>query len=393
MTLEALSIAALVAIWISFAWIAYVVAVFPVIVQLLGGKRRATPRQAAPGVQPLVSVVIAVHNEQDEIEARLRNVLAAGLPKDRVELVVSSDGSTDRTDEICRNFDEAPVVLVRSILRRGKTPALDAAVQRSSGEILVFSDATTRFRPDTLALVAAAFADPTVGCVGGFVRYRDRRADGAGLHARFRRHEDRTRSAEAALGYVPSVSGAIHALRRGVYQPVAPEATRDLVDPAQAVAGGFRVVLLPDCLVDECGPSRASESARARVRMTLRGFASLPSVLGALAGARRWIAIWQLLSHKVLRWLLWIPLLLAILAHAWLATQDPTWASLWTIHAGLWLVSVAAACTAWLGSTSGLAQVAGYPVVQIGSMAYATLRWCLGGSAARWRPDRVRATP
>jgi cellulose synthase/poly-beta-1,6-N-acetylglucosamine synthase-like glycosyltransferase len=374
---------------VSVVWIGYVVAGYPLLAILLGRMARRAAPVSGPETVPFVSVVIAAHNEVRAIEARLHDVFASGHPRERLEVIVASDGSSDGTETICGAVFGDAVVLLRSLQRVGKTKMLDEAVQYAKGDLLVFTDATTRFRPGTMQSLLAPFNDPLVGCSAGRLAYAHRRADGAGLHDTFRSIEDLVRSSEAAFGYVPSVSGALHAMRRDLYRSARADATRDLLDPAQVVALGRRVAFDPDCVADEIGPTTAAESIRSRARMTLRGLTALPTALVMLTGAGRWVAVWQLVSHKLLRWLLWIPAGLAWLSHFAIALVDPAWVLLFVLHSALWAASVTGALLAVRGVGGGVASAIGFPVLTLVPMALATIDWCRGRRAALWQTDRA----
>src|SRR5262249_29599088 len=122
-------------------------------------------------ITPRVSVIIAAYNEERDIEAKLKNTLSLDYPRDRMEIIVASDCSTDRTDDIVRGFSAQGVILRQQPERSGKTVAQNRAVKISSGEILLFSDATTMLEPDVIRKIVRNFSDPEVGCVSGQLIY------------------------------------------------------------------------------------------------------------------------------------------------------------------------------------------------------------------------------
>jgi len=135
-------------------------------------------------ITPRVSVIIAAYNEERDIAAKLKNTLALDYPRERMEIIVASDCSTDRTDEIVRSFGAQGVILYRQPERFGKTIAQNRAVEVSSGEILVFSDATTMYEPDAIRKIVRSFADPEVGCVAGQLIYMDASSSAVGKGCR-----------------------------------------------------------------------------------------------------------------------------------------------------------------------------------------------------------------
>src|SRR5262245_54409875 len=135
-------------------------------------------------ITPRVSVIIAAYNEERDIEAKLKNTLALDYPRDRMEIIVASDCSTDQTDDIVRSFGPQGVILRQQLERFGKTVAQNRAVKRSSGEILVFSDATTMYEPDAIRKIVRGFADPEVGCVAGQLIYANAPSSAVGAGCR-----------------------------------------------------------------------------------------------------------------------------------------------------------------------------------------------------------------
>src|SRR2546428_13030689 len=142
------------------------------------------PRMRRRGAfQPTVSIIITAYNEERDLDAKLENTIALDYPRELLEIIVASDCSSDRTDEIAREFASRGVQLYRQPQRLGKTTAQNAAVERARGEILLFSDATTMYRPNVLRAMMPNFADLTVGCVAGRLIYVDPTGSGIGRGA------------------------------------------------------------------------------------------------------------------------------------------------------------------------------------------------------------------
>src|SRR5262244_2719119 len=166
----------------AMAMIAFTYAGYPALMFLLSLILRRPVRRA--DITPRVSVIIAAYNEERDIEAKLENTLALDYPRDRMEIIVASDCSTDRTDEIVRRFKKRGVILHRQPERFGKTVAQNRAVKVSSGEILVFSDATTMYEPDAVRKIVRNFTDSEVGCVAGQLIYTDASSSAVGKGCR-----------------------------------------------------------------------------------------------------------------------------------------------------------------------------------------------------------------
>ena len=211
---------------------------------------------------PKVTVIVAAHNEESVIERRLQNLLAQDYPRDRFEIVVASDASTDRTDEL---VEATPGVRLIRCPRGGKVAAQNLAVRDTSGEILAFSDANAQWRPDALRLLVRNFADPDVAyaCGGHFYEA----ADGTNREGTYWRWEAWLRRNESALGSITGGIGPIYAVRRGDYVEVDPRFGHDLALPYLMVQRGRRAVFEPDAVAWE-KPSRDIEDEyRRKVRM------------------------------------------------------------------------------------------------------------------------------
>ena len=192
--------------WIAAGLLVYTHVGYPVLLRLLARREQRVP---AAGELPSVSLIVAAHDEEEVIDRRVQNALALDYPRDRLELIVSSDGSTDATVERAR---AAGADLVLDLPRGGKIRAQDAAVERASGEIVAFSDANAYWEPDALRALVAPFGDPDVGYVCGQVRFVDEA--GTNMEGLYWRYEMSIRTLESRLAGVTGGNGAIYAVRR-----------------------------------------------------------------------------------------------------------------------------------------------------------------------------------
>src|SRR5689334_13320362 len=232
-------------------------------------RRKPVARQP---ITPDVSLVICAYNEERHIRRKLEECLAADYPAERLEIIVASDGSTDRTDEIVREF-EPRVRLLRVEGRAGKTIAQNAAVAAARGEVLVFSDVTTVYTPRTILEMVANFADPAVGCVGGDLHYEnDPQNTSAAGRALFWGYERQLRLWESQVHSIIGVAGCVYAMRRALYEPLDPTVISDFVQPGRITAQGHRTVLEPRALAFEPVESRSfREEIHRRARIITRG--------------------------------------------------------------------------------------------------------------------------
>ncbi len=306
----------------ALAVIVWVYVGYPVVLWAMALLRRKPVRRAP--VTPTVSLVICAYNEERDIRRKLQECVAADYPADCLEIIVASDGSTDRTDDIVREF--APRVrLLRVEGRGGKTVAQNAAVAEARGDILVFSDVTTVYTPTTIREMVANFADPTVGCVGGDLHYekepRNTSAEGRALFWGFERQ---LRVWESQVHSIVGVAGCVYAMRRALYVPLEAAAISDFVQPGRVTERGHRTVLEPKALAFEAAESRSlGEELHRRARVItrgLRGAFTMPALLNPLR--HPWFAT-LLWSHRVLRWLVPVFLLVLLAASVALAPRGP----------------------------------------------------------------------
>jgi glycosyltransferase involved in cell wall biosynthesis len=226
------------------------------------GLRQLRRREVAKqDITPTVTLIVPAHDEEDVIGARVENLLELDYPADKLQLVVASDGSTDRTHEIVQSFDGR--VRLLECERGGKLPTMNAAVRETESEIVAFGDANATWSPDALRKLVRSFADPEVAYVCGQVRFQ--REDGTNKEGLYWRYEMWLRASESALGSITGGNGAIYAVRRDDY--VEWPFGHDLGFPALMVQRGRRAVYEPEALAFE-KPSKDNEDEfRRKVRM------------------------------------------------------------------------------------------------------------------------------
>ncbi len=282
---------------------------YPLLVKALA-RLRSRPRAAQQATAlPKVSLVIAAYNEERVLAAKLANSLALDYPAELLEIIVVSDGSTDRTHEIASDFADRGVVALHDPPRNGKSAALNRAVAAAAGEIVLFSDANNDFNAGALRTMVRHFADEEVGGVCGrksIVAAADRQAsEGDGLYWRY---EAAIKKAESDLGIMTTADGEIFAIRRALWHPIPAEVINDDAEITFAmVRDGYRIVYEPDAVSSELASAQLEEDFRVKVRMIAGGFQTVQRHWRQLLPPRSAFA-WAFLSHKLLRWL--IPLLL-----------------------------------------------------------------------------------
>lgn len=305
----------------------YPFVIYPVLAALLS-RLVLRPVAARDGFVPRVTVVIAAYNEATHIAATVRNKLDQDYPPAELDIIVVSDGSTDATDAQVREIaaQEPRVRLVRQQPRQGKTAALNMAIAEAAGEIVVISDANSLYAPDAIRRLVANFADEEVGYVSGQMKYVTAGGSlvGDGCTA-YMRYENRLRAIETRLGSIVGVDGGVDAVRRRLYRPMRADQLPDFVLPLDVVAQHHRVVFEPLAVLHEEALGSGSSEYRMRVRVALRAFWALKDMRHLLNPLRYGLFSWQLFSHKVMRYLAFLPFGIAAVLNWFLLDQGPVY--------------------------------------------------------------------
>jgi poly-beta-1,6-N-acetyl-D-glucosamine synthase len=299
--------------WISALVLAYGYVGYPLAIYVLGKVRPHTHVPRA--ILPRVSLVVPAYNEARAIGAKIANCLQLDYPRDRLEVLVASDGSTDGTADHVRAAADAG--LIRGLVfpeRRGKAAVLNDLVGQASGEIIVFSDATSMLAPGSLHALVSNFADATVGCVSGVYRVAPAGQGGGGgdvqPESAYWRYETFVRLAESRLGAMLGAHGSLHAIRRELFEPLDPGLINDdFVIPLTILLKGWRSVYEPRAVATEDGAEMGGFPRR--IRIMTGNFQQLSLLLRSPALRKRPLLFVQLLSHKGLR--LAMPFLLVCL--------------------------------------------------------------------------------
>ena len=303
--------------WLSLMLLGFVYLGYPAIIALFSLVPKVVTKR--DDYRPTVSILIPAHNEATVIEDTLRNKLALSYPTDRLEILVVSDDSDDGTDAIVEKLaaeSAIPIRLHRQSPRQGKTAGINTLATMASGEILAFADANSNWAPDALEKLVCNFADPEVGYVTGKMVYTT--ADGSLIGdgcSTYMRYENWLREKETAMGSVVGVDGGIDAMRRSLYQALSPDQLPDFVQPLKVVEQRSRVVYEPEALLKEPALQDADSEFSMRVRVTLRALWALKDMAHLMNPRRNALFAFQLISHKMLRYLAFIPLLLLVLTN------------------------------------------------------------------------------
>jgi cellulose synthase/poly-beta-1,6-N-acetylglucosamine synthase-like glycosyltransferase len=373
--------------WMCVLALGYVYVGYPLLVWVVSKVR---PRRVGRAViEPNVTVLITAFNEEDAIRHKIENTLAIDYPKEKLEILVASDGSTDRTDEITRGFAAQGVKVLRVDGRKGKTATQNPAVAAATGEIILFSDATTNYSPDVFQKILPAFADDSVGCVAGRLVYVDDAETNVGKGARnYWSYETFIRTAEAAACSLIGASGCLYAVRASAYEPMYPEACSDFLICTNLYRRGLRSVFEPTAVCYEQTNRHAKDEMKMRVRVISQTFTDLWRNRDMMNPFRSGFFAVQLFSHKLLRYA--VPLLLfGLLASSVLLDPfSPFYATAMVIQAGFYGM----AFLAWLLERAGrpltlLAMPLYFVLANLASVI-AFYKFIRGERYATWEPIR-----
>jgi cellulose synthase/poly-beta-1,6-N-acetylglucosamine synthase-like glycosyltransferase len=344
--------------------------------RIAGAKTTTHPGDAATGsaMPPTVSLIVPAYDEEEVIATKVADALALDYPRQRLQVIVASDGSADAT---AARAHAAGADLVLELPPGGKVAALNAAVERAEGEILAFSDANSAWAPDALRRLVAPFADPAVAYVCGQVRFAD--PAGGNLEGAYWRYEMAVREMESALGGITAGNGAIYAVRRDAYLPLAPSGSHDLSFPFLLAKRGGRSLYEPAATASEkMVPTLEGEFARKRRMMVGLWDIVVGEAMFSPRGYSPLFAF-ELASHRLLRYL--SPLLHLVVLAANVALLGHGWVYTVTLFAQLALLA-AAALGRWLPAPPF--RVARYYVMTTASIAAGLWDRARHGASGRW---------
>jgi cellulose synthase/poly-beta-1,6-N-acetylglucosamine synthase-like glycosyltransferase len=291
-------IAVEIAFWASVGLLLYTHLGYPLLLWALArAPRRADPEARPAGQLPSVSLIVAAHDEEAVIAAKVREAGELEYPPGLLQVIVASDGSSDRTAALA---EEAGADLVLDLPRGGKVAALNAAVERASGEVLAFSDANSFWQPDALRLLVARLADPDVGYVCGQVRFDG--TDAANEEGLYWRYEMAVRRLESSLGGVTAGNGAINAIRRDAYLFLEPTRGQDISFPFELQKRGWRSVYEPAALARERLAASVGEEFGRKRRMMAGAWSTMLRHGLLSVGGYSPVYAFEVLSHRLLRY-------------------------------------------------------------------------------------------
>lgn len=376
----------------SVAALFYVYAGYPLLVYLVGITRSLKIEKS--DFEPTVTVLITAYNEEDAIRAKIENTLEIDYPKEKLEILVASDGSTDKTDEIVKEFVARGVKLFRQEGRKGKTFTQNKAVERAVGDIILFSDATTMYAKDVLRVMMPNFADTSVGCVAGKLIYIDDSKSGVGKGAKsYWNYETFLKISESRACSLIGASGCLYAVRRAAYREMYPEACSDFLICTILYRQNLRSIYEPNAVCAEKTNRQAAKEMQMRVRVISQTFTDLWRNREMLNPFRSGFYAVELVSHKLLRYAVPLYLILILLSSAALAFYSSAFA----IIAAFQILFYLTALIGWLlersGKNTGVLAIPLYFVLTNLASLTGFYKFLRGERYARWEPIRETTEP
>lgn len=335
--------------WITAAALFYTYIGYPLFVYLVS---RAFPKSIRKQeFEPKVTILITAYNEERAIRSKLENTLQVEYPAEKLEILVASDGSTDGTDEIVKEFAKYGVKLFHQAGRKGKTFTQNKAVEKSSGEIILFSDATTNYQTNVLREILPNFGDEKIGCVAGKLIYVDKSDSDVGKGAKsYWNYETFIKEAESKACSLIGASGCLYAVRKSAYQPMYAEACSDFLICTVLYRQGLRSIYEPNAICVEETNQKTDKEMKMRVRVISQTFTDLWRNRGMMNPFNSGFYAIELISHKLFRYS--VPLFLVLLLAS--SSVLAFYSSLFLVCVGLQIIFYAMAFLAWILEKSGI---------------------------------------
>jgi biofilm PGA synthesis N-glycosyltransferase PgaC len=338
--------------WTSVALIVYCYFGYGLCLYLCKKMRPAPIRKAA--ILPDISMIMAVYNEENNIERKLNNLLAIDYPSDRIEILIISDGSTDGTNALLAEAIDPRIFITIADVHRGKPAALNQAVSSAKGEILIFSDARQNIEPGAIRHLVANFADRDVGCVSGELMLIENATSARADIGFYWRIEKKIRQLESDTGSVVGVTGALYAIRKSLMPTIPHDTVLDDVHvPLRVIQNGYRVVFEPRAKVTDRVQNTEREFRR-KVRTLTGNYQLIRFRPGLLS--RTGPVLFRIISHKLLR--LAVPFALIVLLVTSILVTGIVYKTAAAVQVGFYILAAVGSRRTTPGRLTRMARVA-----------------------------------
>ncbi len=365
----------------AFSWLIYVYIGYPITLWSIGIWKHFRPESSC-NFLPALSVLISARNEERDIAWKIAETLNWNYPNDRLEVIIASDASDDRTDEIIRGVDDPRLKYLRLEHRVGKNEALNRLAQIATGEFFFFTDANSHIHSDCARRLVRHFADSRVGCVTGTDRtMKEERESAIGIGEKsYWGYETQLQRLESRLGSVLICFGAIFCIRKFLFTPLQPDLANDLELPIRIGGAGYAVLFEPEAWATEKPTRSPKEEFNRRRRISAQGVLGLWRLRRCLHGLRAW----QFMSRKFLRWTALFPLSLLLVSSVALAF-NPVFRAILIAQIAFYTIAFVGWGLAAMGrKQSGVFALPFYFVLVNAAALAGLIEACLGRRYMRW---------
>lgn len=374
--------------WFSILFIFYAYLGYPLLLMIISlFKDHSVKRN---DITPDVSFVITAHNEEKRIGGKIENTLAQDYPNDKMEIIVASDCSTDRTDEIVKSYQPMGIILLRAPKGKGKENAQKYAVDRATGDILIFSDVATILQPEAVSTIVRNFYDQAVGCVSSIDKFieKDGTLSGEGAYVKY---EMTLRALESKVNTLVGLSGSFFAARRAVCQEWASDLQSDFNTVLNSVKIGLKAISDPDSIGYYKNVADERKEFERKVRTVIRGISVFMKSLSLLNPLKYGLFSWQLLSHKLCRWLVPFAMIILLLSNILLVSFHSrpftVWTSFLILQVLFYLLAIVGSVCKTFASKSLVRIPLFFVTVNI-SIFIAWLKYFNGTRIVSWKPSQ-----
>lgn len=369
--------------WLALCLTFYAYLGYPLLLALLGSVVRRAVAMTAAADQPGVTVILPVHNEERVINAKLGNLDALDYPRDRLTILIVSDGSTDQTRQRVLEYrGDLQIRFLELSQRQGKAAALNLGLQNTSSEIVVFSDASIMLASDALARIVQPFQDVTIGCVSG-----EDHIPGGGGEGLYGRYELYLRNLESRVSSIAGASGSFYAMRTRLCKPFLPGMAPDFLSVLVTVEQGYRAITEPRAIGNMSSTKSTRGEFQRKVRTLIRGMTALWHARGLLNPFRAGMFALVLWSHKLMRWLVPFFLLTLLLANIWLL-EKPVYMATGIAQGLFYLLALLALLDIRLIRDNLLGKLSMYFTIVNCSIFVAWIQFLAGTRLEIWEPTK-----
>ncbi len=370
--------------WISTFMVLYTYAVYPITLLFIRKNRKEA--QAASDCEnfPMVSVLVCAHNEEKIIREKIGNLLALDYPKQKIEILIASDGSFDATDAIISEYREKGVKLVRMGTRCGKVNALNKTIPQAEGEIIVLSDANTIYKSDAVREIVRPFSNPVIGCVcGELIFQNDAGNEVSNLEGVYWRYEQFMKVIEGANGALLGANGGIYAIRKKLFEPLpANTIVDDFVLPMKILEKRYKVVYEASAIAYEETSKKIIQEMERRIRIGAGDFQALLFTWRILNPLRGFPAF-AYLSHKVIRWFAPFFMIFAFVSNMALL-ENGFYGTMFIIQCVFYGLAIASRMLAKIGVNIKLLGLPYYFVSMNIALFLGFIRFCTNSQSVMW---------